>query len=62
MEGFGVAEAAAAHGVPVLELRTVSNAVGPRDRDAWRIGAALGALTTAFGELFSAWSERAEVS
>ncbi|RAJ67013.1 futalosine hydrolase [Streptomyces sp. Amel2xB2] len=46
MEGFGVAEAAAAHGVPVLELRTVSNAVGPRDRAAWRIPDALTALGT----------------
>ncbi|MFJ6746711.1 futalosine hydrolase [Streptomyces sp. NPDC091266] len=51
MEGFGVAEAAAAHGVPVLEIRTVSNAVGPRDRAAWRIGEALAALTAAFGAL-----------
>ncbi|MFE1770362.1 futalosine hydrolase [Streptomyces sp. NPDC059008] len=48
MEGFGVAEAAAAQGVAVLELRTVSNAVGPRDRAAWRIGDALAALTGAF--------------
>ncbi|QHC25944.1 futalosine hydrolase [Streptomyces sp. GS7] len=48
MEGFGVAEAAAAHGLPVLEIRTVSNAVGPRDRAAWRIGPALAALTGAF--------------
>ncbi|MFD3503804.1 futalosine hydrolase [Streptomyces sp. NPDC058676] len=51
MEGFGVAEAAAAHRVPVLELRAVSNPVGPRDRAAWRIGDALSALTTAFGKL-----------
>ncbi|WP_405554867.1 futalosine hydrolase [Streptomyces sp. NBC_01171] len=51
MEGFGVAEAAAAHGVPVLEIRAVSNPVGPRDRAAWRIGDALGALTGAFGKL-----------
>ncbi|MGX7757576.1 futalosine hydrolase [Streptomyces angustmyceticus] len=51
MEGFGVAEAAAAHGVPVLEVRTISNAVGPRDRGAWRIGAALTALTGAFRAL-----------
>ncbi|MBB5119459.1 hypothetical protein AF335_28865 [Streptomyces eurocidicus] len=48
MEGFGVAEAAAAHGVPALELRAVSNPVGPRDRAAWRIGDALTALTGAF--------------
>ncbi|WP_330282692.1 futalosine hydrolase [Streptomyces sp. NBC_00588] len=51
MEGFGVAEAAAAHGVPVLEIRAVSNPVGPRDRAAWRIGDALAALTEAFGKI-----------
>ncbi|MEU7486702.1 futalosine hydrolase [Streptomyces sp. NPDC042319] len=51
MEGFGVAEAAAAHGLPVLELRTISNPVGPRDRAAWRIGEALAALTAAFADL-----------
>jgi futalosine hydrolase len=51
MEGFGVAEAAAAHTTPVLELRAVSNPVGPRDRAAWRIGDALTALTGAFGKL-----------
>ncbi|MFF2329144.1 MULTISPECIES: futalosine hydrolase [unclassified Streptomyces] len=51
MEGFGVAEAAERTGTPVLELRAVSNAVGPRDRSAWRIGEALAALTGAFGKL-----------
>ncbi|MBD0734681.1 futalosine hydrolase [Streptomyces sp. CBMA29] len=51
MEGFGVAEAAAAREVPMLEIRAVSNAVGPRDREAWRIGDALAALTVAFGKL-----------
>lgn len=51
MEGFGVAEAAVAHGTPVLEIRAVSNPVGPRDRAAWRIGEALAALTEAFGKL-----------
>lgn len=50
MEGFGVAEAAAAHGIPVLELRAVSNPVGPRDRTAWRIGDALAALSEGFGK------------
>ncbi|MFC8271341.1 futalosine hydrolase [Streptomyces sp. NPDC057271] len=48
MEGFGVAEAAAAHGVPVVEIRAVSNAVGPRDRAAWRIGEALDSLRHTF--------------
>ncbi|WP_177235264.1 futalosine hydrolase [Streptomyces sp. MUSC 14] len=51
MEGFGVAEAADAHGTAVLEIRAVSNPVGPRDRAAWRIGDALAALTEAFGKL-----------
>ncbi|MFD4144144.1 futalosine hydrolase, partial [Streptomyces sp. NPDC058572] len=51
MEGFGVAEAATAHGVPVVEIRAVSNAVGPRDRAAWRIGEALDALRSAFQQL-----------
>ncbi|MFE7529007.1 futalosine hydrolase [Kitasatospora sp. NPDC057542] len=51
MEGFGVAEAAARYGVPALELRTVSNPVGPRDRAAWRIAEALAALERAFAAL-----------
>ncbi|MFI9744457.1 futalosine hydrolase [Streptomyces sp. NPDC052494] len=51
MEGFGVAEAAAAYGVPVVEIRAVSNAVGPRDRSAWRIGEALDSLRQAFRAL-----------
>ncbi|WP_437024054.1 futalosine hydrolase [Streptomyces sp. enrichment culture] len=51
MEGFGVAEAAAAQGVPVLEIRAISNPVGPRDRAAWRIPEALAALTEGFGKL-----------
>lgn len=48
MEGFGVATAAAQQGIPVTELRAISNAVGPRDRSAWRIGEALQALEAAF--------------
>ncbi|GAA1807253.1 futalosine hydrolase [Planosporangium flavigriseum] len=48
MEGFGVATAAAQAGVPFVELRTISNPVGPRDRDAWRIGDALEGLSEAF--------------
>lgn len=47
MEGYGVAAAAAIFGLPVLELRAISNAVGPRDRAAWRIGEALEALEAA---------------
>ncbi|MFE7184946.1 futalosine hydrolase [Streptomyces erythrochromogenes] len=63
MEGFGVAEAASAHGLPVLEVRAVSNAVGPRDRAAWRIGDALAALAEGFrvlGPVLANWGERLE--
>lgn len=45
MEGFGVACAAQLSDVPFAELRAISNAVGPRDRDSWRIADALDALT-----------------
>ncbi|NOU77215.1 futalosine hydrolase [Paenibacillus sp. LMG 31458] len=47
MEGFGIATAAQQRGVQVLEIRAISNAVGPRDRDAWRIGDAFKALEAA---------------
>ncbi|MEC0208927.1 futalosine hydrolase, partial [Paenibacillus ehimensis] len=39
--------AARDRGLPVLELRAISNAVGPRDREAWRIKEALDALEAA---------------
>ena len=51
MEGFGVATAAAQHGVPFAEVRAISNAVGPRDRPSWRIPEALTALGKAFEEI-----------
>lgn len=47
MEGYGVAVAAHASGVPFMEIRSVSNMVGPRDRTAWRIKEALDVLDTA---------------
>lgn len=53
MEGAGVLAAAEAHGVPFLELRAISNPVGPRDRAGWdlpgalaRLGPAVRALAT----------------
>nr|WP_281890917.1 futalosine hydrolase [Paenibacillus sp. YYML68] len=51
MEGYGVAVAAQAAGIPVLELRAISNAVGPRDRSAWRIPEALRTLEAAAAAL-----------
>jgi futalosine hydrolase len=47
MEGFGVATAAIDRGIPVLEIRAISNPVGPRDREAWHIKEALEALEVA---------------
>jgi nucleoside phosphorylase len=41
MEGFGVLRAAALAGVPAVELRVVSNAVGEPDRARWRIDEAI---------------------
>lgn len=47
MEGYGVAVAASLHHLPVLEIRAISNPVGPRDREQWKINEALQALTKA---------------
>jgi futalosine hydrolase len=47
MEGYGVATAAHNRGVPILEIRAISNPVGPRDRAAWRIEEALNMLESA---------------
>lgn len=52
MEGAGVAAAATAFGVPVAEIRAISNPVGPRDRAAWRVDDALTALGTAVAAAF----------
>lgn len=51
MEGAGVAQAAFLAGLPALEVRGVSNAVGPRDRASWQIGAALEACRQLLGGL-----------
>lgn len=55
MEGFGAATAAEQRGVPFVELRAISNAVGPRDRASWKIKEAFAALeqaSTLFEEVF----------
>jgi futalosine hydrolase len=51
MEGHGVATAAAAAGVPFAELRTISNLIGPRDRESWRLADAFAALSRAAADL-----------
>jgi len=47
MEGYGAAFAAHRLNIPVIEIRAISNAVGPRNRELWRIGDALQALERA---------------
>lgn len=51
MEGFGVASAAQSFGIPTIEIRTISNPVGPRDREAWRIKDALHSLEQTYTKL-----------
>jgi futalosine hydrolase len=53
MEGYGVACAAALSGLGFAELRTVSNVIGPRERAAWSVPAALAALSAAGSALAS---------
>lgn len=53
MEGFGVATAARRLGTPAIEIRAISNRVGPRDRSAWRIEEALERLAAACAALAS---------
>jgi futalosine hydrolase len=50
MEGAGVAQAALRYGVPILELRAISNAVG--DRQNWHIKTALENLKTVLERFF----------
>jgi len=57
MEGAGVAHVAALHNIPVLEVRTISNQVGNRDRESWDLLGALTSLTTAAGAILCpGWS------
>jgi nucleoside phosphorylase len=53
MEGFGILRAAADAGVPALELRAVSNALG-EDRSTWRHEEALAALADGVRRLLEA--------
>ncbi|MCM3884933.1 futalosine hydrolase [Frankia sp. R82] len=51
MEGYAVALAARAFGVPAVEIRAVSNPVGRRDRAAWNLPSALASLRMAAAAL-----------
>ncbi|CAM3655275.1 futalosine hydrolase [Deinococcus frigens] len=58
MEGAGVAHAALLAGVPVLEVRGVSNAVGLRDRASWQIPQALAAGRRGVAAALRVWEEQ----
>ena len=47
MEGYGAAVAAADWSIPILEIRAISNLIGPRDLSKWRIKEALDVLEAA---------------
>jgi futalosine hydrolase len=47
MEGAGVAHVACKHNIPCIEVRGISNMVGPRDRSKWNIPEAMQALSRA---------------
>jgi futalosine hydrolase len=47
MEGAGVAHVAFKQHIPCLEVRGISNMVGPRDRSTWKIPEAMRALSKA---------------
>jgi futalosine hydrolase len=54
MEGFGVLRAATLAGVPAVEVRAISNAIGEEDRSRWDVEGALGALGRALPVLVEA--------
>ena len=54
MEGFAVLRACELAGVPALEVRAVSNAIGEEDRDRWELRRGLEALAAAIPRLLPA--------
>jgi len=55
MEGAAVAQVAALHGVPWLEIRGVSNIVEDRDLEKWDIPKAAGAAQQAVQQILEGW-------
>jgi predicted 5'-methylthioadenosine/S-adenosylhomocysteine nucleosidase len=53
MEGFAVLRACSLAGVPALELRAISNALGEPDRTRWRLEDANAALADATGRILA---------
>jgi futalosine hydrolase len=55
MEGAAVAQVAALHGVPWLEVRGISNIVEDRDLKAWDIPKAAGTVQQALLQILADW-------
>ncbi len=55
MEGAAFFYVALLHQVPFLELRSVSDMVGPRDKSTWRIAEAVEALNGLLGRVVGEW-------
>ena len=55
MEGFGVLRAAAAAGVPALEVRAIANEIEEADRGLWRLDDAQAALAATVPALVRAF-------
>lgn len=55
MEGAAFFYVALLHQVPFLELRSVSDMVGPRDKSAWRIAEAVDALDGVLTRVVGEW-------
>jgi futalosine hydrolase len=58
MEGAAAVHAARRLGVAGIELRTVSNTTGDRDRQAWDLGRALAALGESVRSALDALGQR----
>jgi futalosine hydrolase len=57
MEGFGVLRACALGGVPAVEVRAISNDLGERDRERWRIHRGLEVLGEALPSMLETLSQ-----
>ncbi len=53
MEGFPLALACATHGIPFLEIRAISNEVGPKEPSTWRLDLAFERLGNIPAALFT---------
>jgi len=55
MEGAAFFYACLMAEVPFLEIRSISNFVEPRNRDAWDLPLAIGNLNQVLAEILGAW-------